>query len=151
MAKDIKAATAFWIHAGEMSGDPNHRHQVEFTDELARFFDDNARATEILMVRLPNGQVCVRPLTYRGTDYGQWTGDIWRLGLPTARMGGPMYAGRVIKFDRISSGGNFIYDLSVEDVGSATALAWQQQAQSHGCVGTTGGGGAYAGRLYGYW
>ena len=130
-----------------MSGDPHHRHQIEFSNDLAQFFDNNSRAAEVVTIRLPNGTMHVRPLTYRGTDYGQWT-EQWRLGLPTVNMGGPAYAGRVILFRRVAIGGSYIYDLEVENVGSAAANGWRNHAQAHGEVGTTGGPN---GRDFGWW
>lgn len=143
----LNTATHFWIEAGGMSGDPNHRHQIEFSNDLVQFFDQNALATEIVTIRLPDGSPHVRPLTYRGTDYGQWT-EQWRLGLPTVNMGGPPYAGRVLKFERITAGGNVIYALEVADAGSATANAWRAQAAAAGQVAQTGGP---QGREFGYW
>jgi hypothetical protein len=143
----IRTAINFWIEAGQMSGDPNHRHQIEFSNDLVQFFDQNARATEVLMIRLPNGSVHIRPLTYRGIDYGQWT-EQWRLGLPTVNMGGPEYAGRVILFRKVSTGSGIIYDLEVADAGSSTARSWRRQAQRHRQLGTTGGPN---GRAYGWW
>ncbi|MGD0767479.1 MAG: hypothetical protein ABSB42_04565 [Tepidisphaeraceae bacterium] len=143
----IQTATHFWIEAGQMSGDPNHRHQIEFSNDLAEFFDNNSRDAEVVTVRLPDGSQHFRPLTYRGTDYGQWT-EQWRLGLPTVNMGGPAYAGRVILFRRVATGAGHIYDLEVEDVGSPAALDWQNQAQAHGRVGVTA---VHDGRNFGWW
>jgi len=140
----LNTATHFWIEAGAMSGDPNHRHQIEFSHDLVQFFDPGALATEIVTIRLPAGTLHVRPLTYRGTDYGQWTAQ-WRLGLPTVNMGGPPYAGRILKFERITAGGNVIYAIEVEDAGSPTANGWRAAG---GNVEHTGGP---HGREYGYW
>jgi hypothetical protein len=140
----IRDANSFWIEAGAMSGDPNHRHQIEFSNELAEFFDEQSRDAEIVLVRLPGGETLHRPLTYRGTDYGQWT-DIWRLGLPTARMGGPQYAGRVIKFERLQEGGHITYAIEVADANSETVAQWRNQSTHRA---QTGGA---QGREYGYW
>lgn len=140
MSNGLQQATTFWIEAGAMSGPPDHRHQVEFSNELAQFFDQQSRDDEVLTIQLPNGQNVVRPLTYRGTDYGQWT-DIWRLGLPTGNMSGPQYAGRYLRFDRL---GPALYRLTVEDAASAAVAGWHQQSAF---VGNTGG---HAGREYGY-
>lgn len=148
MTADVRTANTFWIHAGQMSGDPDHRHQLELTDDLARFFDDDARASEVITIRLPEGTMHVRPLTYRGDDYGQWSGDIWRIGLPTARMGGPVYAGRVIRLDRVSVARRVVYDLTVADVDGPEAAEWEREAEERGVVDHTGGP---AGRAYGYW
>jgi len=139
MSNGIGNANTFWIQAGAMSGGP--RHQVEFSNDLAQFFDDTSRENEIVTIRLPNGQEVARPLTYRGTDYDQWT-DIWRLGLPTERMGGPQYAGRYIRFDRL---GEARYQLTVEDAGSPAVAQWRQNSQ------VTDNTGAAQGREYGYW
>src|SRR5262245_53010135 len=105
----IRTAGSFWIEAGSMSGGSGN--QIEFSNDVAEFFDDRAREEEIAMIRLPGGQTYARPLTYRGTDYGQWT-DIWRLGLPTTSMGGPDYAGRVIKFERVVEGAIVVYEIA---------------------------------------
>ena len=138
----IRQATSFWIEAGAMSG--GAAHQIEFPNELAEFFDDNARHEEVVTIRFPDGQSFIRPLTYRGTDYGQWT-DIWRLGMPTANMGGPQYSGRVIKFERLQEGENTVYVLSVADAGSSESQAWNAQSSTKD---QTGGP---QGRRYGYW
>jgi hypothetical protein len=127
------------MEAGAMSGGP--RHQIEFSNELAQFFDLTSRTNEIVTIRLPNGQEVVRPLTYRGTDYDQWT-DIWRLGLPTQAMGGPEYAGRYIRLDRL---GPARYQLTVEDAGSTAVAQWKSSST---VVDNTGGA---QGREYGYW
>jgi len=142
MIPGIQTATALWMEAGAMSGPPDHRHQIELTNDLAEFFDDNARESEIIHMRLPGGPLFSRPLTYRGTDYGQWT-DIWRLGLLTPRMGGPAYVDRIIRIDKTLDGGDTVYELRVEDAGSPQYETWRQQSQ-HKCV--TGGG-----RQYGIW
>lgn len=144
MSASIRNATTLWIEAGAMSGPPDHRHQIEFPNELAEYFDDAARESEVVWMRLPNGEEHPRPLTYRGTDYGQWT-EIWRLGLLTPRMGGPQYAGRVIRFDRVVSGGRTVYELRVTDPGSLEAADWESSSHH---TDTTGGP---SGRRYGFW
>lgn len=129
-----------------MSGPPEHRHQIEFPDAIAQFFTDIEREKEIISVRIKrNGPDWPRPLTYRGTDYGQWT-EIWRLGLLTAQMGGPTYAGRVIRLERLAQGANKLYRLYVADEGSPEAATWR--ASSGATTSTTGGP---LGRAYGYW
>jgi hypothetical protein len=120
------------------------RNQLELPHQLAEFFDDISREDEVARIRLPNGGIAPRPLTYRGTDYGQWT-EIWRLGLPTPRMGGPVYPGRVIRFDRSRDNQGHVYDLTVVEAGSSEARQWRRQS-SH--VASTGGP---AGREYGFW
>lgn len=144
MCLNIRSATTLWIEAGAMSGPPDHRHQIEFPNEIAEYFDDVSRESEVVWMRLPNGEEHPRPLTYRGTDYGQWT-EIWRLGLLTPRMGGPVYAGRIIRFDRIVSGARTVYELRVIDAESAEASDWERNSQH---TSTTGGP---SGRRYGFW
>ena len=141
---NIRAVTTLWMEAGAMSGPPDHRHQIEFPNDIAEYFDDVARDDEVLLMRLPGAQLHARPLTYRGTDYGQWT-EIWRLGLLTPNMGGPQYVGRVIRFDRVPTREKTIYELRVADPGSAEANGWENQSIH---TDTTGGP---AGRRYGFW
>lgn len=147
MATNIREANSFWIEAGAMSGPPSHRHQIEFSNELAEFFDEESREAEIVYMRFPGSTLLVRPLTYRGTDYGQWT-DIWRLGLPTERMGGQQYAGRIIKFNRLREGNRVIYEITIADQNSQEGIEWERMSRSEGRIGTTGGP---AGRRYGFW
>lgn len=143
----IEDAANFWIEAGAMSGPPAHRHQIEFSNDLVQFFDEEARESEVVAVRFPGGPVLWRPLTYRGTDYGQWT-NIWRLGLPTPRMGGPQYAGKAIKFERIASGPPVIYEITVADGNSPEVTQWRSNSSALGQAGVTGGP---VGREYGFW
>jgi hypothetical protein len=144
----VRTADDFWIEAGAMSGPPEHRHQIELPHHLAEFFDDDSLDEESLPLGLQGGPIFWRPLTYRGSDYGQWSADIWRLGLLTPNMGGPTYVGRVIKFRRIKSqttdGRLLRYELSVEDSGSVEANGWKGNAVS---LGSTG---AHSGREYGW-
>lgn len=130
-----------------MSGPPVHRHQVEFSNDVAQFFDDLEREQEEILLRIGTGPFYVRPLRYRGTDYGQWT-SIWRLGLLTAAMGGPGYAGNVLHFRRISIATNAGYQLSVTGPRSAAARRLEALARRTGRIARTAAGG---GRLYGYW
>jgi hypothetical protein len=140
----IRTASNLWIEAGAMSG--QFRHQVEFTDQVAQFFRDAERDGEIVSIRVAaKGPDWSRPLTYRGTDYGQWT-EIWRLGLPTPGMKGPAYPGRVIRLERLEAGGNTVYRLHVTDDGSKDAALWRANAGSN--VATTSGP---LGRDFGYW
>jgi hypothetical protein len=147
---EIYEATYLWIEAGAMSGPPAHRHQIEFAADLVEFFDDYSRFAGSVPLRLPKLTTYFRPLTHRGR-VRHW-GDIWRLGLLTPRMGGPPYAGRVIRFRRAVSrhpdGWSIAYELAVANVGSATARRWDQTAQARGEVGTTFGPG---GRRYGWY
>lgn len=149
MATNIRQAQHFWMQAGELSG--GARNQIEFTDNLARFFSDAERITEIVRIRFSGSSAIARPLTYRGNDYGQWTEDIWRLGLPTANMGAPDYQGRVVKLERIATPSGNEYELLVEDVGSGLAQQWRMSAQTHGIVSSTGDTGVHQGRDFGYW
>lgn len=148
----IADATHFWIEAGGMSGPPEHRHQIEFAGDLVQFFVHPVRGSEEIPMRMRGrSSVLWRPLTARGTDYGQWT-EIWRLGLPTPAMGGVPYVGRVIKFQRVDlpnslSGSSVVYEVEVVDVGSPEALEWESRAQQEGETGHTGG----HGREYGFW
>lgn len=143
----IRNATNFWMEAGGMSGPPQHRHQIEFSNELAEFFTDNERDSEIVRLRISGGTIFNRPLTYRGTDYGQWT-EQWRLGLLTGRMGGPQYIGQIICFTRISDSDGSFYELAVSPPGSTDAIQWEQNATEHGVVGETA---IHHHRRYGYW
>ena len=138
MIPGIHTATTLWMEAGGMSGPPAHRHQIEFSNDLAEFFDDTARETEIIHMRLPGEPLYPRPLTYRGMDYGQWT-DIWRLGLLTPRMGGPAYVGRIIRIDKVTEGGQIIYELRVADAGSADATDWAARSHHQSVTGGPGG------------
>jgi hypothetical protein len=138
MIPGIRTATTLWMEAGGMSGPPAHRHQIEFSNDVAEFFDDTGREDEVIRMRLPGSELHPRPLTYRGTDYGQWT-DIWRLGLLTPRMGGPVYAGRVIRIDKVTEGNELIYELRVTNVGSVDAANWSAQSQYRGVTGGPGG------------
>lgn len=140
----IRPARTLWIEAGAMSG--ALRNQLELPNQLAEFFDDMSREDEVVRIRLPNGEVAHRPLTYRGTDYGQWT-EIWRLGLPTQRMGAPAYSGRIIRFDRLRDDQGHVYGLSVVDAESTEAREWRRQSSQ---VASTGGP-AGPGREYGFW
>jgi hypothetical protein len=137
-----KNARHLWMETGGMSG--GLRHQIEFSNQVAEFFDDEARESEVLRMRLAGGQIVWRPLTYRGTDYGQWT-DIWRLGLLTPSMGGPQYAGRAIKFEKISDESGTIYEIRVVDLQSEEQREWKSRSARPE---STGGP---HGRSFGYW
>jgi|GEM_PF-834688 len=143
MPVQINDAQYLWIEAGAMSGGP--RHQTEFADDVAEFFDDDTREMELINVRLPDGSIHVRPFTYRGGEH-HWT-EIWRISLPTASMGGPDYQHRVIRFSKVRLGRGLLYDVEVADAGSPEASAWEQDASSKGTVSHTGGAG---GRSYGW-
>jgi hypothetical protein len=152
-AQGIEAADNLWIQAGKMSGPPDHRHQIEFAGDLVGFFIQPIRGSEYIPIRLPaRSEVLWRPLTARGTDYGQWT-EIWRLGLPTPLMGGPTYVDRAIKFTRrltsdVIDGVHVVFDLEVEDDDSSIAASWRTLADTSGVTGQTGGGQK---RAFGWW
>lgn len=133
---------AFWIEAGAMSG--GSRNQLELPNDLAEFFDESSRQDEIVRVRLPDGQIHDCSLTYRGTDYGQWT-NIWRLGLPTEAKGGPPYSSRAIKFERRTVDDTVVYEVAVADIGSSEFAVWNSHTTSRGITASGGG------RSYGFW
>ena len=129
-----------------MSG--GSRNQIELTDELARFFDPFSRAAEKCTIRLPNGTSAEgRPAKHRGHSYGQWE-DIWRIGLPTSRKGGPKYPGGVIRLDKVKTQKGFIYEMTVTSPGSSVFKQWRAEAKSKGKSSSTGG---TNGRLFGYY
>jgi hypothetical protein len=138
-------ATTFWMEAGSM-GTGGSRNQLEMPNDLAEFFGDEARTNEIVTIQLAPGVQHFRPFVYRGDDYGHYT-DRWRLCLPTARMGGPDYADRVVRFDKVQIGGATVFQLTVTDRNSAAHTAWRQQSDPpNGDRGTT-----FGGREYGWW
>src|SRR5450759_942555 len=141
----IRTAKNLWIRAGDMRGPPSARHQIEFPNDVAEFFRASERKSRTVWIRVRQRRPAwSRPLAYRGTDYGQWA-EMWRLGLPTARMGGPSYAGRVIRFERVREAGNTYYRLHVSDLGSADSQSWRIASGAN--VGVTGGP---FGREYGF-
>jgi hypothetical protein len=145
MAKAIAKATTFWIEAGAMSG--GSRNQIELTDELARFFDTASLAAEKCDVRLPTGTSALgRPAKHRGRRYGQWV-DIWRIGLPTARHGGPKYPGSVIRLDKVKRKKRFVYEMAITSPDSRVFQQWRAEAKAKGKTSSTGGPN---GRRFGY-
>ena len=141
----IANVTTFWIEAGAM-GTGGSRNQLEIPNDPAKFFGDEVRTNEIVTIQLAPGIQHVRPFVYRGDDYGHYT-DRWRLCLPTAHMGGPDYAGRVVRFDKIQVGSLAVFQLSVADHKSAAHKAWRKQSvPPKGGRDTTVGG-----REYGWW
>jgi hypothetical protein len=145
MTTNIRIATDLWLEAGPASNSPHHH--IELPDDLAQFFDPAARDAEVIHVRLPNGRVVPRPLTFRGADDGLPSGS-WTLALPTERQGGPPYAGRVIRLTQDQEGTSLVYRLDVADAHSAATREWDVTARSSGNIGTTAGP---HGRRYGYW
>ena len=131
-------ATSFWIDAGAMQG--GSRNQLELTDEIAQFFGTQARLDEVVSIQLSPGVQYIRPFVYRGDDYGHYT-DRWRLCLPTADMGGPEYANRVVRFDKFMLGGVTVLQLTVADRDSAAHDQWRRRSvPPNGGAGTTAGG-----------
>jgi len=136
--------STFWIETGAMQG--GSRNQLELPNDLAEFFGEEARTNEVMTIQLGPGNLFIRPFVYRGDDYGHYV-DRWRLCLPTAQMGGPEYANRVVRLDRLSVGGATVFQLSVTDRNSPEHLAWRNQsAPPQGERGTTQGD-----REYGCW
>jgi hypothetical protein len=142
---EISRARFLWIEAGAMSGPPGHRHQIEFAEQLAAFFHAPRRSID-LIVRYRNNPPVNRPLTFRGTTQGQFV-DIWRLGLPTPRMGGPLYEGRTILFERL---GPLEFRVEVDDAAGRLARSWMRGANRGGYVGRTGATASISRRQYGY-
>ena len=145
MTTNIRNATDLWIEAGHAGRGP--QHHIELPNDLAEFFDPASRDAEVIQVRLPNGKVVPRPLTYCGAASGQ-SSDVWHLALPTARMGGPPYVGRVIRLTRDQEGPTFVYRLEVADAVSPATSEWDVTARSSGNIGLTVGPRA---RRFGYW
>ena len=137
-------AETLWIETGAMQG--GSRNQLELTDDIARYFGDQAREDEIIVIQMVPGVQHVRPFVYRGDDYGHYT-ERWRLCLPTAQMGGPEYPDRVVRFDRLTVGGATVFQLTVADRNSAVHNAWRgSSAPPNGDTDTT-----FGGREYGWW
>jgi hypothetical protein len=131
------------MEAGEMSG--GYRNQIEFSNDVAQFFRPSERRARAIWTRVrASGPLWERPLAYRGRDYGQWA-FMWRLGLPTKRMGAQSYPGRIIRLERIRRAGSVYYLVHVVDATSADAASWQAASS---LIGTTGGPN---GREFGYW
>jgi HKD family nuclease len=143
----INNARFFWIMSGAMSG--GSRNEIEFSNELAQFFNAPRNTTSIL-IRIGANPPISRQLTYRGTRLGQFV-DIWRLGLPTKAMGGPDYQNRVIRFERVMIGNQVIFNLEVDDIEGALAVRWQREANRRGYIGRTGTSHSSNGRDYGYY
>jgi hypothetical protein len=141
----IRTATTFWIAAGALSGEA--RNQNELPNELVEFFTDAERQAEVITIEVPGVGPIARPLTYRGTDYGQWT-EIWRLGLPTQNMGAPSYVDHVIQLDRVQRGNQNAYLITrVVDGSPAHQQLRSQSIAPNGAAGVTAGPN---GREWGY-
>lgn len=140
--KNIRDARCLWMECGQMSGPPGHRHQIEFSSELAAYFGAHDRDTTV-RIKLQGGVWQLRPLSYRNEHHYV---PIWRLGLLTRRMGGPVYQGRVIHFERdLNDERSFVID--VQDYGHSSVEQWMVASNSRGVVGHTRSGAD--GRCYG--
>jgi hypothetical protein len=137
----INIATYLWFEAGDMSG--GSRNQIEFSDDLASFFDEDARTSGKVFVAYDKVKKAFCPLTNRAQDYGQWT-NIWRLGLITKAKGGVEYQGRVICLEKRKIGKSYVYVISVTDPNSQEHKQWVEKSKGKGIT-----GGA-EGRNYGY-
>lgn len=137
----INTATYLWFEAGDMSG--GSRNQIEFSDDLAKFFDEEARSSEKVFIAYDKEIKAFCPFTNRAQDYGQWT-NIWRLGLITKAKGGADYQGRVICLEKRKIGKSFVYVISVADLNSEKHKDWVAKSVAKG---VTGGA---EGRAYGY-
>ena len=147
--EDIRSARYLWVHTGAMMGPPQHRHQIEFAEELAAYFHA-PKASVSLAMQVEASPAVQRPLTYRGTTHGQYV-EIWRLGLPTPAMGGPVYQQRVVCFTRLESNGTPLYAIEVDDIDGAKARRWRRNANRRGYVGRTGLPLSPTGRHYGFY
>lgn len=137
----IDAATHLWFEAGDLSG--GSRNQVEFSEELVRFFDEQSREAGKVFIAFDKTTKLYCPLTNRGQDYGQWT-NIWRLGLITQAKGGVDYQGRIVCFERRAVGKMYVYLITVTDPNSDIHKDWISKS-TH--TGSTGGA---DGRRFGY-
>jgi hypothetical protein len=125
----IEEATFFWLEAGDMSG--GSRNQIEFTDDLVTFFDEQSRSAGQVFIAYDKETKAHCPLTNRGQDYDQWTNK-WRLGLITKAKGGVDYQGRVIRFEKRKVGRNFAYVITVADRQSALHEEWKAKSAQVG-------------------
>lgn len=137
----LNTATYLWFEAGDMSG--GSRNQIEFSDDLANFFDEEARSSEKVFIAYDKETKAFCPFTNRAQSYGQWT-NIWRLGLITKAKGGADYQGRVICLEKRKIGKLYVYVISVADLNSEKHNEWVAKSVAKG---VTGGA---EGRAYGY-
>jgi uncharacterized protein (DUF2147 family) len=137
----IDKATHLWFEAGDMSG--GSRNQVEFSEEMVRFFDEESRASEQVFIAYDTTIKEFCALTNRGQNYGQWT-NIWRLGLITKAKGGVEYQGRVICLEKRKIGQKYVYVIAVVDPNSSSHKDWISKSVYSGTTGGTGG------RAFGY-
>ena len=132
----LETAEGFWIEAGAMSG--GSRNQVEFSEDLASFFGPPAtksRKLKILYGKLSRND---RPLSPKVTTFNV---PIWRLSLPTATQGGPIYPGNIICFERVPAESG--YRIMVAPPDSSLARRWHRKAKQTGYLGRTNGNRAF--------
>jgi hypothetical protein len=131
----IATARHFFIEAGAASGPPGQRHQIEFSEALARFFGPTKQHRVDLTLFASGNSWRGRPLSFKKTTYGV---PIWRLGMPTQASGGEPIAERAVKFTRTSRASEF--EIEVADCGDAQFRRWIKAANSTGHLGATRGG-----------
>jgi len=141
----IETASFLWMEAGAMSGEA--RNQIEFADPLVEFFGPPTRARRDLAMYAANQWHYNRPLSYKTTTFDV---EIWRLGLPTERMCGFEYPGRVVGLARMADEGDNAFEVFVTDHGSREHLRWRRRSHRAGYIGMTGKSGG-SGRQFGYW
>jgi hypothetical protein len=134
----IEDARCLWIEAGAMSGGP--RHQVEFSEELARFFGPIVRNRRLFRVAVGMTVRDDRPLSYKVTTLHV---EIWRFSLITRDQGGPVYAGRVIHFAKDQDAHGELLRVDVADLNSQEHRQWRRQANRYGHLGATSGNRSY--------
>ena len=139
---DVETATHLWVEAGNMSG--GSRNQIEFSDDLIRFFDEDSRNSGKVFIAYNSKVKDYCPLADRGQGYGQWT-NIWRLGLITQDKGGEAYPGRIIHLEKKLIGKKYAYLIEVVDLQSPEHKSLISSSAS---TGVTGGA---EGRNFGYW
>lgn len=135
-------AKHLWFEAGDMSG--GSRNQVEFSEELVKFFDEDSRAAGQVFVAYDSKTKAYCPLANRGKDYGQWS-SIWRLGLITEDKGGQPYPEKIIHLEKKLIGKRFVYLIEVIEPNSAEHDSLLANSSEQGIT-----GGA-EGRAFGYW
>ena len=137
----MNTATFLWVEAGDMSG--GSRNQIEFSDDLVSFFDEEARTSGQVFIAYNKEIKALCHLSNRAQDYGQWT-NIWRLGLITQAKGGVDYQGRVICLEKRKIGKSYVYVITVTDLNSVEHKEWVAKSKGIGMTGGT------EGRNYGY-
>jgi hypothetical protein len=131
----ISSAAYMFIEVGKASG--MDRHQVEFNEFISRFF--NKPSKKRIDLRLGKWTK-KRPLTPKKTTFGV---TIYRLGMPTIRMGAPKIQDRGIRFERTDDPLRFNYE--VADINGTLWNKWLARANKNGQVGKTS-----RGRRYGF-